>query len=398
APESSNNSRSERPSRPARSFDRSSDRSDRPARGGSSDRPARSFDRSSSHSDNRPDRAARPARSFDRSSDRPARGGSSDRPARSFDRSSSHSDNRPDRAARPARSFDRSSDRQDRPARSSDRPQLTQRVERTERPRRSNESYSPRVDKPKKTLMPQTAALPSSIRLNRFIAQSGICSRREADQLIQNGEIEVNKEIITELGTKVNSLTDVVTYDGKVLSGQKLVYILMNKPKGYVTTTEDPHADKTVIDIIKNQVRERVYPVGRLDKNTTGVLLLTNDGDLTRELTHPSFEKRKIYHVFVDRAVEAEHIEAMASGIELEDGPIAADQISYVDGNRKEVGVEIHSGRNRIVRRMFEHFDYKVVKLDRVYFAGFTKDGLRRGFWRPLTAREVATLKGGNFN
>ncbi|MEG2606835.1 MAG: pseudouridine synthase [Mucinivorans sp.] len=380
APESSNNSRSERPSRPARSFDRSSDR---PARGGSSDRPARSFDRSSDRSD------------------RPARGGSSDRPARSFDRSSSHSDNRPDRAARPARSFDRSSDRQDRPARSSDRsdrPQLTQRVERTERPRRSNESYSPRVDKPKKTLMPQTAALPSSIRLNRFIAQSGICSRREADQLIQNGEIEVNKEIITELGTKVNSLTDVVTYDGKVLSGQKLVYILMNKPKGYVTTTEDPHADKTVIDIIKNQVRERVYPVGRLDKNTTGVLLLTNDGDLTRELTHPSFEKRKIYHVFVDRAVEAEHIEAMASGIELEDGPIAADQISYVDGNRKEVGVEIHSGRNRIVRRMFEHFDYKVVKLDRVYFAGFTKDGLRRGFWRPLTAREVATLKGGNFN
>ncbi|MEG1464428.1 MAG: pseudouridine synthase [Mucinivorans sp.] len=343
-----------------------------------SDRPARSFDRQDRPNNaNRSDRQDRPARSFDRS-ERPARSfDRQDRPARSFDRQ--------DRPARPAREFGNSHP-------------LTERVDRPARTHRSNESFSPRVEKPKKAFAPKSAALPSEMRLNRFIAQSGVCSRREADQLIKNGEIEVNKVIITELGTKVNSQTDVVTFDGKVLSGQKLIYILMNKPKGYVTTTEDPHAEKTVLDLLKGQVSERVYPVGRLDKNTTGVLLLTNDGDLTRELTHPSFEKRKIYHVFLDRVVEEEHLEALAKGVELEDGMAAADQISYVEGNRKEVGIEIHNGRNRIVRRMFEHFDYQVVKLDRVFFAGFTKDGLRRGFWRPLTDREVAGLKGGKFN
>lgn len=284
-------------------------------------------------------------------------------------------------------------------SRFADNTPITERVERPERTVRGNKSFSPRVEKPSKSASaPKKAAeMPVELRLNRFIAQSGVCSRREADELIRNGEIRVNGEVVTELGVKVNSTTDKITYQDKVLSGEKLVYILMNKPKGYVTTTDDPHAEQTVIDLLKGKVRERIYPIGRLDKNTTGVLLLTNDGDLTRELTHPSFEKRKIYHVFLDKPVAEEHLEALARGVELEDGTMSADQISYVEGNRKEVGVEIHSGRNRIVRRMFEHFEYKVVKLDRVYFAGFTKEGLRRGFWRLLTDREVAMLKGGSY-
>ena len=235
------------------------------------------------------------------------------------------------------------------------------------------------------------------MRLNRFVAQSGVCSRREADDLIAAGRIAVNGAAVTALGTKVDPAKDKITYDGRPLSGERLVYILMNKPKEYVTTVEDPHADRTVIDLLKGKVRERIYPVGRLDKNTTGVLLLTNDGDLTRELTHPSFEKRKIYHVFLDKPVAEEHMAALAAGVELEDGPMQVDQAAYVEQNRKEVGVEIHSGRNRIVRRLFEHLGYRVVKLDRVYFAGFTKEGLRRGFWRELTPAEILKLKAGKY-
>ncbi len=237
----------------------------------------------------------------------------------------------------------------------------------------------------------------TDLRLNRFVAQSGVCSRRDADTLIEQGLVTVNGNVVTEFGIRVNPQTDIVEYNGKKLSGEKKVYIIMNKPKGFVTSVEDPHNDKVVIDLLGTKVPQRVYPVGRLDKETTGVLLLTNDGELTRELTHPSFEHKKIYHVFLDKPCNTWDLEALANGIELEDGEIHADEISYVEGNKKEVGIELHSGRNRIVRRMFEHLGYKVMKLDRVYFAGFTKLGLRRSHWRHLTPREVSALKNKKF-
>ncbi len=240
-------------------------------------------------------------------------------------------------------------------------------------------------------------ALPAEVRLNRFIAMSGVCSRREADQLIEAGEVTVNGVRVDQLGTKIRPAQDEVRLGGELLKGERKVYIVLNKPKGYVTTMEDPHADRTVIDLLKGQCKERVYPVGRLDKNTTGVLLLTNDGNLTKELTHPSFAKKKIYHVFLDKDCAEADLDRLVEGIDLEDGPIHADEVSFVEGNRKEVGVELHSGRNRIVRRMFEALGYEVVKLDRVYFAGLTKMGLRRGFWRYLTPREVSALKSGAY-
>lgn len=236
-------------------------------------------------------------------------------------------------------------------------------------------------------------AMPEEMRLNRFIAMSGVCSRREADQLIEAGEVTVNGVRVDQLGSKIRPAKDEVRLNGELLKGEKKVYIILNKPKGYVTTVDDPHADRTVIDLLKGECKERVYPVGRLDKNTTGVLLLTNDGNLTKELTHPSYNKKKIYHVFLDKPCSEEDIEKLTAGIELEDGPIRADEVSWVEGNMREVGVELHSGRNRIVRRMFEALGYEVVKLDRVYFAGLTKMGLRRGFWRYLTPREVGILK-----
>ena len=234
------------------------------------------------------------------------------------------------------------------------------------------------------------------MRLNRFIAQSGICSRREADDLITAGVVAVNGKIVTELGTKVNP-EDEVRFNGEIVKGEKKVYILMNKPKGFVTSVEDPHSDKTVMDLIKGACTERVYPVGRLDKNSVGVLLFTNDGDLTRKLTHPSYNKQKIYQVTLDKPLSEEDMTKIAEGITLEDGPIFADEVSYVSENRKEVGIEIHSGKNRIVRRIFESLGYSVQKLDRVYFAGLTKKRLKRGGWRFLSPREVSMLKSGEY-
>ena len=234
------------------------------------------------------------------------------------------------------------------------------------------------------------------LRLNRFIAQSGVCSRREADQIILSGEVTVNGEVITELGTKVMR-TDNIEYQGKRLQGEKKVYIIMNKPKGCITSLDDPHNSRTVIDLLKGDVKERVYPVGRLDKNTTGVLLITNDGDLTKELTHPSYEKQKIYHVVLDKPMHKDDLSKLAEEIILEDGPVHADEVAMVGGTSNEVGIEIHSGRNRIVRRMFEHLGYDVVRLDRVYFAGLTKSALRRGFWRHLTDVEVLKLKSNRY-
>lgn len=235
------------------------------------------------------------------------------------------------------------------------------------------------------------------IRLNKFLANAGICSRRSADELIATGKIKVNGEIITKMGTEITR-QDVVEYKGKVISIERRVYVLLNKPKNCVTTADDPDGRITVLDLAKNACKERIFPVGRLDRNTTGVLLLTNDGDLMAKLLHPSFRKKKIYQVTLDKPVSVEHMQQIAEGIELEDGLIHADAISYVDEEDFSiVGVEIHSGRNRIVRRIFEHFGYKIKKLDRVYFAGLTKKNLPRGRWRYLSEEEVTRLRMGNY-
>ena len=234
------------------------------------------------------------------------------------------------------------------------------------------------------------------VRLNRFVAQSGLCSRREADEFIAAGLVSVNGVIVTELGTKVWP-TDVVKFNDERLQGEKNVYLVLNKPKGYVTTLEDDHADKTVMELVKDACKERIYPVGRLDKNSLGLLLFTNDGDITRQLTHPSLRKKKIYEVTLDKALTRADLEQLAEGITLEDGDIFFDEISYIKDDKKSVGVEIHSGRNRIVRRMFEHLGYKVTKLDRVYYAGLTKKNLKRGAWRFLTVDEVNRLKSGRY-
>ena len=235
------------------------------------------------------------------------------------------------------------------------------------------------------------------IRLNKYIAGSGLCSRREADEYITAGLISVNGKVVTELGTKVSS-ADEVKYKGRLLQKEKKVYILMNKPKDYITTLDDPNAKKKVVDLIGSKCPERVYPVGRLDRNTTGVLLLTNDGDLTRKLTHPSFNRKKIYHVFLDKSLSGNDLNQISTGITLDDGFIIPDAISYVDkSDKSQVGLEIHSGRNRIVRRIFEHLGYRIIKLDRVYFGGLTKKGLQRGQWRYLTGKEISMLKSGRF-
>ena len=259
-------------------------------------------------------------------------------------------------------------------------------------------------DKEKKTARPvrksgkeAAANIREGIRLNKYIANSGLCSRREADTYISTGLVSINDKIITELGTKIKR-DDIVEYNGKVVTLENKCYILLNKPKDCVTTSEDPDGRLTVMDLVKNACKERIYPVGRLDRNTTGVLLLTNDGDLASKLTHPKFVKKKIYQVWTDKNISEEDMQRLADGIELEDGPIHADAISYVnDRDKNQAGIEIHSGRNRIVRRMFEALGYRVTKLDRVYFAGLTKKNLARGKWRFLTQEEVNFLKQGAF-
>lgn len=230
------------------------------------------------------------------------------------------------------------------------------------------------------------------LRLNKYLANAGICSRREADQFIQAGVVKVNGEVVTELGTKVKR-TDTIHFHDQLVTLEKKVYVLLNKPKDYVTTSDDPQARKTVMELVKNCCRERIYPVGRLDRNTTGVLLFTNDGDLASKLTHPKFLKQKIYHVFLDKNASSADLQKIADGITLEDGEVHADAISFAsETDKKQVGIEIHSGKNRIVRRIFESLGYRVLKLDRVMFAGLTKKGLKRGDWRFLTEQEVAML------
>jgi len=249
------------------------------------------------------------------------------------------------------------------------------------------------LDREKRKPVSKVPKNDGTIRLNRFIANSGMCSRREADTYIATGCVTVNGEIVSEMGHKVMT-GDSVSFNGKLLSIEKKVYVLLNKPKGFVTTVEDPHAEKTVMDLVQHACYERIYPVGRLDKNTTGLLLLTNDGDLTKRLTHPKYNRKKIYHVHLDQKVTKSHLDEIVNGVTLEDGFVAADSVSYADEeDKKQVGIEIHSGKNKIVRRIFEHLGYKIVRLDRVYFCGLSKKNLPRGKWRFLTQDEVNMLK-----
>jgi 23S rRNA pseudouridine2605 synthase len=231
------------------------------------------------------------------------------------------------------------------------------------------------------------------IRLNKFLSNAGICSRREADVLIQTGVVTVNGKIVTELGFKI-SPTDVIQYDGETINAEKKRYVLLNKPKGFITTMDDPLGRKTVMSLVKSACRERVYPVGRLDRETTGLLLFTNDGDLAKKLTHPRYQARKIYHVELNKPFKSDDFDTLLRGVDLEDGRSSADKISYIEGGTsREVGVEIHSGKNRVVRRMFEAIGYTVVKLDRVVFAGLSKKDLPRGMFRHLKEDEVSYLK-----
>ena len=258
-----------------------------------------------------------------------------------------------------------------------------------ERPRGGRRGYrrekDPEFDRPRAT---------GEIRLNKYLADSGICSRREADDLILAGAVTVNGEVVTELGTKVKT-SDKVVYGGQTLNREKLRYVLLNKPKGVITTSDDPYERHTVMDLVEGACQERIYPVGRLDRNTLGLLLLTNDGELAKTLTHPSHEVKKLYHVTLNKPLTNSDLEKIQNGLMLEDGPIEVDKISYVEDDltMREVGVEIHSGRNHIVRRIFESLGYEVVKLDRTMLAGLTKQNLPRGHWRFLTSAEISMLK-----
>lgn len=267
-------------------------------------------------------------------------------------------------------------------------------------PRRRTADYNPNAKYSRKKQIEYKEILTdpnAPIRLNKYLANAGICSRREADEFITAGVVSVNGEVVTELGTKVTR-ADVIKFHDQLVSAERKVYILLNKPKDCVTTSDDPQERKTVMDLVKGACAERIYPVGRLDRNTTGVLLLTNDGDLASKLTHPKYLKKKIYHVYCDKNVAKSDLDQIAAGIMLEDGEIRADAISYAhETDKKQVGIEIHSGKNRIVRRIFESLGYRVTKLDRVFFAGLTKKNLRRGDWRFLTEQEVNMLRMGAF-
>ncbi|TAJ11545.1 pseudouridine synthase [Marinilabiliaceae bacterium JC017] len=355
-------------------------------------------------------------RRFNRDERQPKREGgdrrfkTNDRSDRKFDREERRSNREGE--GRRFKSHDRSEGRYSRDERQPNREGRDRRFKSNDRPNRRfgrNEESSNRVGGDRPTLSDDNLQKqlntenkdkgsgkkdPNTLRLNKFISNAGVCSRRDADELIKNGEITVNGEVITQLGSVV-SIDDDVRYLGKKLSAEQKVYLLLNKPKDVVTTIDDPHAKITVMDILGDACEERIYPVGRLDRMTTGLLLFTNDGDLAKQLTHPKHQCKKIYHAHLDKNVEKGHLEQIAEGITLEDGTIHADTISYVDNDKTQVGIEIHSGRNRIVRRIFEHFGYNVEKLDRVYFAGLTKKNLPRGKWRFLTQKEIIRLKSG---
>ncbi|MBP1631219.1 MAG: pseudouridine synthase [Bacteroidetes bacterium] len=398
-------------SRGERSFSAPRRDGDRPSRSfGSSDRPSRSF--GEGRSENRGERSFsaprrdddRPRRSFGSSEDRPKRDfGSSDRPSRSF--GEGRGDSRGERSFsaprrdgdRPSRSFG-SNDRPRRDFGSSDRPRRSfgDRDNRSsggfDRTRRDGDYFE--VSGPVSRFNQPEVESDGLIRLNKYISNSGICSRREADVLIGAGAVTVNGKIVAEMGYKV-SPDDIIVYGGERLVNEKKKYLLLNKPKGYISTFDDPQNRKTVMQLINGACKERLYPVGRLDRNTTGLLLFTNDGDMTKKLTHPSFGARKVYHVELDKAVTNADLQQLMSGVELEDGVTVADDVQYAgDGSdKKVVGIELHSGKNRIVRRLFEKLGYEVMKLDRVIFAGLTKKDLPRGNYRFLSEKEVNFLK-----
>lgn len=353
--------------------------------------------------------------------DRPQRAYSSDRPYRPRFNSNAENGDRPqrpynnDRPYRP-RFNSENGDRPQRPYGNNaggDRPfraRYNSNGDRPQRPYGNRDSYSrpirrtadydpnAKYSKKKQIEYKEQFVDPNEpIRLNKFLANAGVCSRREADEFITAGVVSVNGEVVTELGTKIKR-GDEVKFHDQTVSIERKIYVLLNKPKDTVTTSDDPQARRTVMDLVKGACDERIYPVGRLDRNTTGVLLLTNDGDLASKLTHPKYLKKKIYHVHLDKNLTKADMEQIAAGIQLDDGEIHADAISYADEFKKdEVGIEIHSGKNRIVRRIFESLGYKVVKLDRVFFAGLTKKGLRRGEWRYLSEQEVNFLRMGSF-
>ena len=371
--------------KPRRRFDddkprRKFDDEDRPRRRFDDDKPRRRFD------DDKPRRRFndedRPRRRFD--DDKPRRKFDDDKPRRRFDDED-----------RPRRRFDDDKPRRkfndDQPRRRFDDEDRSRRRfdDDEETPRRGRKGYvrekDPLYDRPAAT---------GEIRLNKYLADCGVCSRREADELIKAGCVTVNGEVITTMGFKVKT-GDKVVYGGQTLNREKLRYILLNKPKGYITTSDDPEGRETIMELVKDACRERIFPVGRLDKNTTGLILLTNDGDLAKKLTHPSSEVSKLYHVTLNTPLTKNDMLRIAEGIELDDGMIAPDAIAYDedDDSKKSIGIELHSGRNRIVRRIFEHLGYEVVRLDRVMFAGLDKYKLPRGEWRFLTDLEVANLK-----
>ena len=391
------------------------------SRGFGSDRPGRSFGEDRQFGSDRPRRSfgeGRPRRSFgeDRQfgSDRPRRSFGEDRPRRSFGEDRQSGSDRPRRSfgeggERPRRSFGENrerrpmgGDRKSAGPRNSARKSFTRKdlnYFRDENESGINKMISrrPQLDGEYSDNDMVRVPVKEEIRLNKFIANSGVCSRREADNFILAGVVTVNGEVVTELGTKVNINTDDIRFNGERLKGENKVYIVMNKPKGYVTTASDPHADKTVMDLLK-ACPTRVFPVGRLDKNTTGVLMFTNDGEIAEKLTHPSYDKKKIYQVSLDSKLKQEDFEKILSGVELNDGVIAADELEYIEADdHRKLGIEIHSGKNRIVRRIFESLGYEVKALDRVYFAGLTKKGIKRGDWRYLTEGEVNLLRMGAY-
>ena len=383
-----------------------SENGDRPQRSYSSDRPYRQRFNPNAENGDRPQRSYNNDRSY-----RPRYNGEGgDRSQRSYGNNTGG-----DRPYRP-RYNSEGGDRPQRPYGNNAggdrpfRPRYNSNGDRPQRPYGNRDSYSrpirrtgdydpnAKYSKKKQIEYKEQFVDPNEpIRLNKFLANAGVCSRREADEFITAGVVSVNGEVVTELGTKIKR-GDEVKFHDQTVSIERKIYVLLNKPKDTVTTSDDPQARRTVMDLVKDACDERIYPVGRLDRNTTGVLLLTNDGDLASKLTHPKYLKKKIYHVHLDKNLTKADMEQIAAGIQLDDGEIQADAISYTDDFKKdEVGIEIHSGKNRIVRRIFESLGYKVVKLDRVFFAGLTKKGLRRGEWRYLTEQEVNFLRMGSF-
>lgn len=351
------------------------------------DRPQRSYGDRPSYNREGGDRPQRPSYGNNSGGDRPYRprynsGDGGDRPQRSYGGSSYGGSSYGDRPQRPRFNPDGGRGGYGRPQ------------------QRRTPDYDPNAKYSRKKQIEykeQFTDPNEPIRLNKFLANAGVCSRREADEFITAGVVSVNGVVVTELGTKIKRADEVKFHD-QMVNIERKIYILLNKPKDTVTTSDDPQARRTVMDLVKGACDERIYPVGRLDRNTTGVLLLTNDGDLASKLTHPKFLKKKIYHVHTDKNVTKADMDQIAAGIQLDDGEIHADAISYTDDVRRdEVGIEIHSGKNRIVRRIFESLGYKVVKLDRVFFAGLTKKGLRRGEWRYLSEQEVNYLRMGSF-